>query len=78
MKEAKKVFTRKMSIKSMMENESEHSEQIYYPIAGAFIQYLRSEKGDDLLKKILAEQTWENLLALYGEETIFKFEKMMK
>lgn len=78
MKEAKKVFTKKMTIKSLMKNSLEYPENICYPIAGAFIQFLRSKKGDETLKVLIKEQTWENLVVLYGEGIIAEFEEMMR
>lgn len=75
---AKKSNPTNLSIQQIMKNNKEISDEIIYPVGGALIEFLRNNADDETLKKLIHEQTYENLISLYGENMIKKFEELIK
>ena len=74
-KMAKSANTENLGIKELMENVKDYPESIVYPIGGALIEYLRNEGNEKGLKSLIQNQSWENLIEIYGEEKIEEFEE---
>ena len=72
---AKEANINKLSIKELMDQGNELPESVVYPIGGAFIEFLLEKKGGDHLKLLLKEQTFEQLIAIYGDDMIRAFEE---
>ena len=66
------------SIKELMEKERELPESIIYPIGGALMDFLRRNGSDEQLKQLIKEQTYDQLIAVYGEELTREFEGKIK
>lgn len=67
----------KLSIKEFMDNIIDYPESVVYPIGGALITYLRNEGDDESLKSLIQNQTWENLIEIYGEKKIEEFKSIV-
>ncbi|MCB9360987.1 MAG: hypothetical protein H6587_06230 [Flavobacteriales bacterium] len=57
----------KIDIKDMWVNEREYPEQVYYPVAGAWVEVLILYDKVKFLK-LSKNQTYENALIIYGDE----------
>lgn len=74
---AKTVLPADFSLEKMFRSPDEYEEDILYPIGGAFIEYLLNEGGEELLKELLRDQRWNNLLDLYGWDIVDDFESLL-
>ena len=75
---AKSVNIKNFTIKELIEQADNLPDSILYPIGGALIEHLKLEKDDIKLKKLIKEQSWQNLIKLYGIEKIEKFEELIE
>jgi len=75
---AKAANNKNIGIQELMHNSEKIEEKLIYTVGGAFIEYLLSKKDEETLKLLIKNQTWENLIALYGKETIKEFEEKIK
>lgn len=80
MEKAKKAIqNQKMDIKELWVNGNKSSEQILYPIAGAFVEHLISLDKEKFLE-LCKNQSYENAELIYGaelEKTISEFNKQL-
>lgn len=70
-----------VSIKELWEHWEKGDMRFAYPLAGAFVTELVDKFGIGGLKALLADQTYENAIKLYGnkiDETILDFEKKLE
>ena len=72
---AKAVNLKRVDIQKMMKRIDKYEEAQIYPIGGALIDFLLTNGGESKLKELLKEQTWDNLVDLYGIELIKDFEE---
>lgn len=75
---ARKSNPDNLSIKQIIEDQSELSDGIIYNVGGALIEFLKEKSDDETLKRLIKNQTYENLIILYGENTIIEFEQKIK
>lgn len=75
---AKSVNIKNFTIKELIEQADNLPASIIYPIGGALIEYLNSDKDYIKLKKLIKEQSWQNLIKLYGIEKIEEFEQLIE
>jgi tetratricopeptide (TPR) repeat protein len=75
---AKSINQDNLSIKDLMNEPFKFPESVIYPIGGALIEYLMENKDEELIKKLLKQQTYEVLLEVYGIEIIEEFEQKIK
>lgn len=66
-KAKKAIQNQKMDIKELWVNGNKSSEQILYPIAGAFVEHLISLDKEKFLK-LCQNQSYENAELIYGSE----------
>ena len=74
---AKSANDEKLGLKVLMENAKDYPESVVYPIGGALIEFLRNEGSEENLKSLIQNQTWENLIEIYGDGRIEKFDKLI-
>lgn len=63
-----------VGIEQLMKNADQYPEAVIYPIGGAFIEFLMAQEDEDTLKDLIRDQSWDQLLKLYGKEVIREFE----
>ena len=78
MKAAIRTNTENLGIKDINERAEELPEAYIYPVGGAFIEYLLKNFGDEKLKSLLRDQSWNHLIELYGTEVLAEFDKKIK
>lgn len=78
MKAAIRTNTENLGIKDIYERAEELPEAYIYPVGGAFIEYLLKNFGDEKLKSLLRDQSWNHLIELYGTEVLAEFDKKIK
>jgi tetratricopeptide (TPR) repeat protein len=74
---AKSANVEKLGVKELMEKAKAYPESTLYPIGGALIEFLRNDGNEESLKSLIQNQTWENLIEIYGENKIEEFEKLI-
>ncbi len=65
-KKVSKNARRNLDIKDMWANWGGYTENVGYPVGGAFIDYLVKKEGFDKLILLLGDQSYENALDIYG------------
>ena len=75
--QARSVNLNGLKVKELLEKADKLPDNIIYPLGGALIKFLYDKGDNDKLKSLLKEQTWENLLELYGTQFIEEFENLI-
>lgn len=73
---AKAIVIEKPDMTNAFFNANQFPDDILYPFGGAFVSFLKEKGGEEKLKMLLKEQTWDKLIELYGQETIEAFEEI--
>ncbi len=67
-----------IGIEELMLKAEDVESKIIYTVGGALIEFLLTKKDEETMKLFIKEQTWENLVLLYGKNTIDEFEEKIK
>jgi tetratricopeptide (TPR) repeat protein len=73
---AKTIVIEKPDMTNAFFNANQFPDDILFPFGGAFVSFLKEKGGEDKLKILLKEQTWDKLMELYGAEAIEEFENI--
>ncbi len=65
-KQVSKKARKNLDIKDMWANWGSYTENVGYPVGGAFIEYLVKKAGVDKLILLLSDQSYENAVEIYG------------